>query len=88
MTPSPLNFEQALTRLEEIVDRMERGDLSLEESLALFEEGIGLSRQCIQRLDAAEQQIQKLVHLEDGKFILEPWGHADDPKKIETPEER
>ena len=67
-------FEQALTRLEEIVERMESGDLSLDESLALFQEGVGLSRSCSNRLNDAEGRIQKMVRVEDGKFILEEFG--------------
>ncbi len=67
-------FEQALHRLEEIVERMESGDLSLDESLALFQEGVGLSRSCSSRLNDAEGSIQKMVRIEDGKFILEEFG--------------
>ncbi len=71
-------FEQAMKRLEEIVERMENGDLPLDESLALFEEGIGLSRTCSGRLNDVEGRIQKMVRIEDGKFILEEFGSQDD----------
>jgi len=71
-------FEQAMKRLEEIVERMENGDLSLDESLALFEEGIGLSRTCSGRLNDVEGRIQKMVRIEDGKFILEEFGSQDE----------
>ena len=55
------DFEQALAELEAIVQRMERGELPLEESLAQFERGVRLARQCQQALDAAEQKVDALV---------------------------
>ncbi len=58
---SHVSFEQALARLEEVAERLERGDLPLEEGLALFEEGIKLSRQCQDRLDVAEKRISTLT---------------------------
>ena len=53
-------FEKSLARLEDVVQRLERGDLSLEEGLAAFEEGMTLSQQCQERLDAVEKRIEKL----------------------------
>ena len=55
------SFEQQLKALEAIVDRMEEGDLSLEESVKLFEEGLKLSEACKKELEAAEGKIQVLV---------------------------
>jgi exodeoxyribonuclease VII small subunit len=55
------DFEKQLTALENVVERLERGDLSLEESLQLFEEGIKLSDACKKELEAAEGKIQLLV---------------------------
>ncbi len=55
------DFEKQLTALESVVERLERGDLSLEESLQLFEEGIKLSDACKKELEAAEGKIQLLV---------------------------
>lgn len=55
------DFEQALHELEGIVERMEKGDLSLEESLQQFERGVNLSRSCQQSLQAAEQKVQILL---------------------------
>lgn len=72
------SFEQALKRLEEIVERMESGEISLDESLSLFQEGIGLSRSCSTRLNDAEGHIRKLVRVEDGKFILEDFDSTSD----------
>ena len=62
---SELPFETALGRLEVVVDRLERGELSLEASLAAFEEGVKLSRRCASQLDAAEQRIEILVRDRD-----------------------
>lgn len=58
---APFDFEQALAELEAIVQRMEQGELPLEESLAQFERGVRLARQCQQALDAAEQKVDALV---------------------------
>ena len=63
-------FEDALSKLEKIVSRLEEGDISLEESLKLFEEGIRLSRFCNQRLDEAEKRVDIL--LKDKEGILKP----------------
>ncbi len=59
-TPVP-TFEAALRRLEEIVQKLEKGELPLEESLALYEEGIRLSRVCHAKLEEAEGRIELLV---------------------------
>ncbi|MDD4237831.1 MAG: exodeoxyribonuclease VII small subunit [Desulfotomaculaceae bacterium] len=61
-----MKFEQALTRLEEVVKELEDGRLPLEKSLELFEEGISLTRICEARLDAAEQRITILTMDEKG----------------------
>ena len=55
------DFEKQLTALEKVVERLEQGDLSLEESVQLFEEGIKLSDECKKELEAAEGKIQLLV---------------------------
>ena len=60
------DFEKQLTALENVVERLERGDLSLEESLQLFEEGIKLSDACKKELEAAEGKIQLLVERRNG----------------------
>lgn len=57
----PTDFEQAITELDQIVRTLEQGDLPLEQSLALFERGVRLSRYCHDRLEAAEQRIQVLT---------------------------
>lgn len=60
------NFEQSLTRLDEIVRRMERGDVPLEEALSLFEEGTGLVASCTKLLDEAELKVVQLTKGADG----------------------
>ena len=60
MTEQELNFEQALARLDEIVRHLEKGDLPLNRSLELFEEGTGLLKLCNGMLDEAEQKVVKL----------------------------
>jgi exodeoxyribonuclease VII small subunit len=55
------SFEEALTELESLVDALEKGEMSLEESLSVFERGIGLTRTCQQALDAAEQRVRILT---------------------------
>ncbi len=67
------NFEASLKKLETIVEKLEQGDLPLEESLKLFEEGVGLSAACKQELDAAEGKVQMLVKQRDGSHKLEPF---------------
>ncbi len=62
----PESFEVALKRLEEIVQQMESGDLTLEDSLALFEEGVRLTRVCSQRLEEAEKKIALLTRDDKG----------------------
>ena len=59
-------FEESMTRLEEIVSILERGESTLDESLALFEEGTKLAAACSKQLDQAEQKILKLTKGPDG----------------------
>ena len=67
------NFEDSLKKLESIVGKLEQGDLPLEESLKLFEEGVSLSAVCKQELDAAEGKVQILLKQRDGSQKLEPF---------------
>jgi len=60
------SFEAALTRLEEIVNRLERGDITLDESLAVFREGSDLVKQCLARLTQAEATVLELIAGEGG----------------------
>jgi exodeoxyribonuclease VII small subunit len=67
------SFEQTLKRLEAIVDQLEKGDLALEDSLKLFEEGVKLSSACKKELDAAEGKVQVLIKQRDGSLKAEPF---------------
>jgi exodeoxyribonuclease VII small subunit len=68
-----IKFEDALTRLEEIVEKLEEGDLPLEESLSAFEEGIKLSRVCAKLLNEAERKVEILTKGDDGQLITKPF---------------
>jgi exodeoxyribonuclease VII small subunit len=61
----PLNFEATLTELETMVEKMAKGQLSLEDSLKNFEQGIALTRQCQEALKEAEQKVQILINQND-----------------------
>ena len=65
--PDSLSFEEALAELEAIVDRLETGELTLEESLALFERGQGLGRRCHEQLEAAALRVEQLT--EEGEIV-------------------
>jgi len=66
-------FEKALNRLEGIVSKLEGGDLDLEDSLKLFEEGIRLSRLCSQKLDEAERKVEILLRDREGVLRAQPF---------------
>lgn len=76
MSDKKQKFEESLEQLEKIVAQLEDGELSLEESLKLFENGIKLSRLCQERLNHAERRIEVLLRDEDGKPALEPLGET------------
>ncbi len=61
MATKPETFEKSLARLESIVSRLEGDELPLEESLTLFEEGVGLVKRCSHRLEEAERRVERLV---------------------------
>jgi exodeoxyribonuclease VII small subunit len=73
-----LNFEATLLELESLVERLERGDLSLEESMLQFERGLGLARACQQALRAAEQKIQLLTRSAQGENLSDFEPEPDD----------
>jgi len=64
------SFEEALEGLERIVEQLESGDLPLEQSLALFEEGVLLTRVCSERLEAAEKKIEVLMRDDAGGILV------------------
>ncbi len=68
--PQVKSFETSLEALEEIVHKLEQGDLALEESLVLFERGIHLSRECQERLSQAERRIELLLRDQQGRPVV------------------
>jgi len=67
-TTKAINFEKSLKQLETLVDKLEKGDISLEDSLKTFEQGVKLTRECQQALQTAEQKIS-LLSKEDKKWV-------------------
>ena len=78
---SDIKFEDALQRLERIVDQLEGGNLGLEESLKVFEEGVGLARRCAKYLDEAEKRIELLTRDESGTLRTEPLALTEDDER-------
>ena len=78
--PSPsVSFEQSMERLTQIVTQLEKGELPLEESLRLFEEGVKLSRMAQERLDSAQQRIERLLSVDgQGRPKTTPFESTDD----------
>ena len=82
--PEPLKkaeFERSLARLEEVVRRLESPQLSLDEAMKLFEEGVALSRECQKQLEEAEGRVEILLKKADGKLAAEKF----DPPGEDTP---
>jgi exodeoxyribonuclease VII small subunit len=71
-------FEEALRELEEIVNRLEHGDLPLEQALQLFEEGVRLSRSCHAKLDEAQKRVEIVLKDENGKMTTHPFEQAEE----------
>lgn len=77
MNPQNKTFEESMARLEQIVRAMERGDVALEESLMLFQEGTELVRSCQKLLDDAQLQVKKIMTAPDGSPVEEDF--QDEP---------
>jgi exodeoxyribonuclease VII small subunit len=75
-----IKFEKAMDRLEHIVEELEKGELDIDKSLEIFEEGIKMSRVCSKKLNEAEQKIEKLTKNQKGELVAElfPTGEDDD----------
>ncbi|WP_321420515.1 exodeoxyribonuclease VII small subunit [uncultured Methanomethylovorans sp.] len=71
-TGESLSFETALEKLEGLVEKLEKGNLTLDESLETFEQGMGFARVCTQKLSKAESRIEQLV-LENGELRTKPF---------------
>jgi len=72
------NFEAALAKLEDIVKKLETGDLPLEQSLKLFEEGVKLSRLCNKRLEEAERKVEILLKDKAGNIAAHPFEEPEE----------
>jgi exodeoxyribonuclease VII small subunit len=77
-TMAEKKFEASLARLEDIVQELEKGDLGLEQSLKLFEEGIKLSRICTKRLDDAERRVEILLKDKSGNMVAQPFEEQEE----------
>lgn len=92
----PGSFEEQIGELEKIVEQLEHGDLTLEQSVSLFERGVHLSNACKAQLSSAESRIQVLldpeqkgpVRVEDLAIAVEEDEESDDPDAFEEDEER
>ncbi len=77
MAEQEMTFEAALSRLEEIVRLLDSGGAPLDDSLKLFEEGVGLVRFCGKKLDNAEQKLKLLVKKQDGSYGEQDFNKAE-----------
>ncbi len=82
-----LTFEKALAKLETIVGKLESGDLALDESLALFEQGVHLAKYLHGELGRAEKKIEILLKDKDGELEAEPFDLAEEESKKDEPSE-
>ena len=81
-------FEKHLTQLETVVERLEKGDLTLDESVRLFEEGMKLSQACKEELEQAEGRIQVLVETKGGKMqVVEMEVEEDEEIEVDEDED-
>ncbi len=78
--PRKSDFERSLARLEEVVRRLENANLSLDEAMKLFEEGVELSRECQKQLEQAEGRVEVLLKKADGKMAAEPFEPENEEK--------
>jgi exodeoxyribonuclease VII small subunit len=76
--PKKGDFEKSLARLEEVVKRLESADLSLDEAMKFFEEGVKLSRDCQKQLEEAEGRVEILLKKADGKVVAERFDVEDE----------
>lgn len=76
--PTNKKFEAALEDLELVVEQLETGELSLEDSLEAFEKGVGLVKYCNQKLDEVEKKVELLIKDKEGKLQLKEFESGDD----------
>ena len=82
----PIDFEKALAELEGLVERLERGDVPLDEALRTFERGVALTRHCQARLQAAQQKVEILLK-RSGELRAEPFEEAGEEDDAAPPED-
>ena len=80
-TPKEIEFEAALKKLESIVENLENGDLSLEEALKRYEEGVRMADICSKRLTEAEKRVEVLMKINPGKFKTVPFEEKEEKSK-------
>lgn len=73
-----ISFEAAAAELETIVQALERGDLPLEEAVALFEKGVRLSRLCSGKLDVAQEKVRRLLVEQEGELLTLPFAETEE----------
>jgi exodeoxyribonuclease VII small subunit len=78
-----IKFEKAMDRLEHIVEELEKGELDIDKSLEIFEEGIKMSRVCSKKLNEAEQKIEKLTKNQKGELVAELFPTGEDDNEDE-----
>ena len=78
----PPDFEKSLAELESLVEKLEGGDLSLEDSLKAFERGVKLTRECQSALESAETKVEILLKQAGGE-TLQPFGETDDDELVD-----
>ncbi|MBI3315445.1 MAG: exodeoxyribonuclease VII small subunit [Candidatus Omnitrophica bacterium] len=79
--PKEMEFEPALKKLEAVVEKLENGDLSLEEALKSYEEGVRMADICSKRLTEAEKKVEVLMKTNPGKFKTVPLESREEPAK-------
>ncbi|MBI5144343.1 MAG: exodeoxyribonuclease VII small subunit [Candidatus Omnitrophica bacterium] len=83
-----MKFEEALKKLEQIVEGLEGGDLSLEDALEKYEEGIRLSRLCAKKLEVAKKRVEILLKSADGSVELKPFDEKAVEEAKSSPEQK
>ncbi len=78
-----IKFEKAMGRLEKIVEELEKGELDIDKSLKIFEEGIKMSRVCSKKLNEAEKKIEKLTRNQTGELVAELFPVEEDDDSAE-----
>ena len=73
-----VDFERSLARLEEVVKKLENANLTLDDAMRLFEEGVELSRDCQKQLEEAEGRVEILLKKAGGKIVAEPFESAEE----------